>query len=106
MAPFRPARYRRTLFVSGFSLKDGVVRALVQGGPLGVLGTAAISEQELHRNGCVVETATEASVIRDASTASMILTGVAGAVLINIPPVRSALLSLALGTGTVGAAVP
>eukprot|EP00752_Nemacystus_decipiens_P014562 g12969.t1 len=85
-------------------IKDRVVRALVQGGPLHVLGMAAVSEKDTQHNEHVITSATEASVTRDLSTASMILTGVAGAVLVSIPPVRSALLSVALGRSTMGEA--
>lgn len=83
-----------------------MIRGCVQGGPLNVLGMAAASEQDKLRHGRVLDTTTGASSIRDVSTATMILTGVAGAVLVNVPPVRSALLSIALGPSTAGAAVP
>lgn len=78
-----------------------MIRELVQGGPVNVLGMAAISDQDKLRNGFDADTST-----RDVSTAAMILTGVAGAALVNIPPVRSVLLSIALGKGTAAAAVP
>lgn len=82
-----------------------MARGLVQGGTSYVLGAAAASE---HSNGLAVDTAaTEAAALtRDASTVAMVLTGTAGAVLMNIPPVRSALLSIALGSSVAGEAVP
>lgn len=85
-----------------------MIRGLVQGGPLNVLGMAAISEQEeIRRNGCAIDTAaTEASLTRDASTAAMVLTGAAVAVLVSISPVRWVLVSIALGTSVAGTAVP
>lgn len=46
---------------------------------MNVLGMAAISEQDMLRSGTTIDTTSEASLTRDASTSSLILTGVAGA---------------------------
>lgn len=94
------------VFVSGSSVKDRLIRGLVQGGPSNVLGVVATSEQESHQNASANDTTTEASSTRDLPKAAMMLTGVAGAVLANIPPVRSALLAIALGKTAGRATVP
>ncbi|CAM9627823.1 unnamed protein product [Ectocarpus fasciculatus] len=87
--------------------KDPVVRALIQGGTSSVLGIEATSEpQESIRKGPANSTAGVSPSLRDVSTVAMILTGAAGTVLVNIPWVRSALLSIALGSTVAGAEVP
>lgn len=90
-----------------FRAKDPVVRALIQGGTSSVLGIEATSEpQESNRKGPANSTAGVSPSLRDVSTIAMIPTGAAGTVLVNIPWVRSALLSIALGSTVVGAEVP
>ncbi|CBJ33912.1 hypothetical protein Esi_0696_0003 [Ectocarpus siliculosus] len=84
--------------------EDPVVRALIQGGTSSVFGIEATSESwEVHRKIPANSFAGVSPSARDVSTVAMILTGAAGTVLVNIPWVRSALLSIALGS-TVGAA--
>lgn len=70
-----------------------------------MLGVAAAAPG--HPDGLVVATATGATAsARDVSTVAMILTGAAGVALMNVPPVRSALLSIALGSSVATAPVP
>ncbi|CAN0563468.1 unnamed protein product, partial [Ectocarpus sp. 12 AP-2014] len=84
--------------------KDPVVRSIIQGGTSSVLGIEATSEpREVHRTRPANSTAGVPPSAGDVSTVAMVLTGAAGTVLINIPWVRSALLSIALGSTVAGA---
>ncbi|CAM9693990.1 unnamed protein product [Ectocarpus sp. 13 AM-2016] len=79
--------------------KDPVVRAIIQGGTSSVLGIEATSEpREVHLKRPANSTAGVSPSAGDVSAVAMVLTGAAGTVLINIPWVRSALLSIALGS--------
>ena len=72
-----------------------------------MLGVAAASAAALgHPDGLVATGTGATSSARDVSTVAMIVTGTAGTLLINIPPVRSALLSIALGSSVATATVP
>lgn len=98
-----------TFFVF-FSVTDKMVQGLIQGGTsnmLGVAAAAAAAAASGHPDGLIVTAAmgTTASA-RDVSTVAMILTGTAGVALMNIPPVRSALLSIALGSSVATTPVP
>ncbi|CAN0422747.1 unnamed protein product [Ectocarpus sp. 12 AP-2014] len=84
--------------------KDPVVRAIIQGGTSSVFGIEAVSEpQEVNRKRPANSTTGVSTSARDVSTVAMVLTGAAGTVLVNIPWVRSALLSIALGSTVAGA---
>ncbi|CAM9964265.1 unnamed protein product [Ectocarpus sp. 6 AP-2014] len=87
--------------------KDPVVRAIIQGGTSSVLGIEAVSEpQDVHRKRPANSTTRVSPSARDVSTVAMVLTGAAGTVLVNIPWLRSALLSTALGSTVAGAEMP
>ncbi|CAN0354538.1 unnamed protein product [Ectocarpus sp. 6 AP-2014] len=87
--------------------KDPVVRAIIQGGTSSVLGIEAVSEpQDVHRKRPANSTTRVSPSARDVSTVAMVLTGAAGTVLVNIPWLRSALLSIALGSTVAGAEMP
>ncbi|CAN0431223.1 unnamed protein product [Ectocarpus sp. 8 AP-2014] len=88
--------------------KDPVVRAIIQGGTSSVLGIEATSEAwEVKRKRPANFTARVSPSARDVSTVAMVLTGAAGTVLVNIPWVRSTLLSMiALGSTVAGAEMP
>ncbi|CBJ33812.1 conserved unknown protein [Ectocarpus siliculosus] len=87
--------------------KDPVVRAIIQGGTSSVFGIEAVSEpRDVHRKRPANSTTRVSPSARDVSTVAMVLTGAAGTVLVNIPWVRSALLSIALGSTVAGAEMP
>ncbi|CAM9696479.1 unnamed protein product [Ectocarpus sp. 4 AP-2014] len=87
--------------------KDPVVRAIIQGGTSSVFGIEAVSEaRDVHRKRPANSTSGVSPSACDVSTVAMVLTGAAGTVLVNIPWVRSALLSIALGSTVVGAEMP
>lgn len=88
-------------------VKDPMTRGLIQGGTLNVFGVAASYQESAGEEPTTTTTTTETTTLtRDVSTATMILTGVAGTVLVNIPVIRSLLLSIALGSTTAGSVVP
>ncbi|CAM9970257.1 unnamed protein product [Scytosiphon promiscuus] len=91
--------------LDAMGVKDPMTRGLIQGGTLDVFGVAA-SYREANGEGLPIATTEASRLIRDVSTVTMILTGIAGTVMVNIPAVRSLLLSIALGSGTAGSVMP
>lgn len=84
-----------------------MIRGQIHDGSVNVLGNGGDISQGVLLNGCTIGAATASpSLNHGASTAAMVLTGVAGAVLVNVPPVRSTMPSTALGRNAVGVAVP
>lgn len=85
-----------------------MTQALIQGGTSNVLGVAAAAATAApgHPDGLVATGTGATASARDVSTVAMIITGTAGIVLMNIPLVRSALLSIALGSSVATAPVP
>ncbi|CAM9376062.1 unnamed protein product [Hapterophycus canaliculatus] len=91
--------------LDAMGVKDPMTRGLIRGGTLNVFGVAA-SYQGTAEEKPSTTNAEATTLARDVSTATMILTGVAGTVLVNIPAIRSLLLSIALGPATAESVVP
>lgn len=77
-------------------ITDKTARGLIHGGTSNVLGAATAA----------AAASSDQPLTRDMATVAMILTGTAGAVLMSIPPVRSAILSVALGSSVATSPVP